>query len=277
MRYGGEGDALRERTIADYGEQWGAFPDNEGYYGSKELLADILLPLFDPDEVRDARVADIGSGTGRIVRMLLDCGAAHVVALEPSAAFEVLGRNLAEQASRVTLLRAHGEQLPPDGGLDAVFSIGVLHHIPDPLPVVRAAFRGLRPGGRMAIWLYGQEGNRLYLALAGLLRAATTRMPHAALVSLTWALYPPLRLYLAACRFLPLPLRGYMRKFLARLSPVQQRMTIYDQLNPAYARYYTGAEARALLEDGGFCDVRLHHRHGYSWTVVGTKPPAAPR
>lgn len=49
---------------------------------------------------------------------------------------------------------------------------------------------------------------------------------------------------------------------------------IYDQLNPAYAKYYRRDEARALLEDAGFQDVRLHHRHGYSWTVLGTHPPA---
>ena len=29
---------------------------------------------------------------------------------------------------------------------------------------------------------------------------------------------------------------------------------------------------RALLEDAGFRDVELYHRHGYSWSVLGTKP-----
>jgi hypothetical protein len=46
---------------------------------------------------------------------------------------------------------------------------------------------------------------------------------------------------------------------------------IYDQLNPAYAKYYTRDEAQSLLERHGFSDVRLHHRHGMSWTVVGTR------
>ena len=30
-------------------------------------------------------------------------------------------------------------------------------------------------------------------------------------------------------------------------------------------------EARHLLEDAGYDDVQLYHRHGYSWTVVGKK------
>jgi len=48
-------------------------------------------------------------------------------------------------------------------------------------------------------------------------------------------------------------------------------LIIYDQLRPTYAKYYTGAEACALLASAGFSDVRAHHRHGYSWAVVGTK------
>jgi hypothetical protein len=47
---------------------------------------------------------------------------------------------------------------------------------------------------------------------------------------------------------------------------------MYDQLNPAYAKYYTRTEAIDLLERAGFVNVRVHHRHGYSWTVIGEKP-----
>jgi len=63
-----------------------------------------------------------------------------------------------------------------------------------------------------------------------------------------------------------------MNGYLAKLSPEQHRLVMYDQLNPAYAKYYTREEARALLESAGFSNVRIHHRHGYSWTVVGQKP-----
>jgi SAM-dependent methyltransferase len=61
----------------------------------------------------------------------------------------------------VTLLRATGEGIPPNAGLDAIFSIGVRHHIPDPRPVVREAYEALRPGGLCFVWLYGREGNEL--------------------------------------------------------------------------------------------------------------------
>jgi hypothetical protein len=59
---------------------------------------------------------------------------------------------------------------------------------------------------------------------------------------------------------------------LEKMSPNKRRLIIYDQLKPAYAKYYTRQEAINLLENVGFINVRIHHRHGYSWTVIGAKP-----
>jgi hypothetical protein len=56
------------------------------------------------------------------------------------------------------------------------------------------------------------------------------------------------------------------------LAVAHRQLIVYDQLNPAYAKYYTAAEARDLLESTGFESVRLWWRHGYSWTVVGERP-----
>jgi SAM-dependent methyltransferase len=264
-------EQLTRRTVEDFGEQWTRFTGNEGFYGSSVLFEDMCGPLLDAAEIHGLRTAEIGSGTGRIVRMLLNAGAAHVVALEPSAAFDVLRRNVAEYAGRVECVRATGEQLPRNASLDLVVSIGVLHHIPEPAPVVQAAYEALKPGGRMLVWLYGKEGNGLYLALTRPLRVITTRLPHVALHALARLLTLALRPYVSLCHRVPMPLAGYFAHVFGRMDRDKQALIIYDQLRPAYARYYTRAEAVALLSSAGFDDVRVHHRHGYSWTAIGTK------
>jgi SAM-dependent methyltransferase len=127
------------RTIADFGEQWTKYQDNLGYYGSVALFEDVFAPLLTAADLAGKRVADIGAGTGRFVNIFLDAGASHVVAIEPSAAFDVLKRNTGTRESRVTYLQVTGDRIPPDLGLDYAFSIGVLHHIPEPRPVLLAA------------------------------------------------------------------------------------------------------------------------------------------
>jgi SAM-dependent methyltransferase len=155
---------LKIRTIQDFGEQWTAFRDNPAYYGSTELLADLFGPLLSLADVKGVRAADIGSGTGRIVNMLLDAGASHVHAVEPSAAMRVLQENTAERRDRITYVEGPGEALAAGLDLDLVVSMGVLHHIPEPEPVVAELHRVLRPGGRLvaATILLGPKINSGY-------------------------------------------------------------------------------------------------------------------
>ena len=264
-------EELTRQTIDDFGDQWKRYRDNPGYYGSLELLTDIVEPLLPVEAIAGARVAEIGSGSGRIVNMLLDAGAAHVTAVEPSDAMQVLRSNTASQAEQITYMHARGEALPPDGDQDIVVSIGVLHHIPNPSRVIKAAGAALRPGGIMFVWLYGQEGNESYLRLVSPLRVVTTRLPHWLLSALSHVMNIALDLYIFLANWLPVPMREYVRGVIA-LSPRHVRyLTIYDQLNPAYAKYYTREEAIALLMEAGFVDVAVHHRHGYSWSVIGRR------
>jgi SAM-dependent methyltransferase len=264
---------LSKRTIEDFGEQWTRFTTNDGFYASLELLRDICEPLVPLTAFRNLHVVEIGSGTGRIVQMALAAGAAHVTATEPSVAFDVLVRNLSDVKGRVDCVRVTGDRLPSGLAADLVMAIGVLHHIPDPAPVVDAAFRALRPGGRILVWLYGREGNTAYLSLIAPLRALTTRLRPGPTLVLAKVLSTLFTGYMAASRVIPLPLRGYIRHVIGKFTPERRVEVIYDQLKPAYAKYYARDEAHALIAAAGFTDVQLHHRHGYSWTVTGVRPP----
>jgi len=261
----------QSQTIQDFGRQWTYYDDvDSGYYASTDLLNDLLTPFLSAGDVRDAKVADIGSGTGRIVRMLVSAGAGHVTAVEPSDAFEVLVSNTRDIADKIEYVQNIGENIP-NGQFDLILSMGVIHHIPDPDPTIRSALAALRPGGRILIWVYGKEGNELYLALAGPLRHVTRRLPDPLLRLFCWVLWLPLVIYVSLCRFVPLPMRSYAKNHLVHLSNRQLVTTIFDQLNPAYAKYYTKQEAIDLLERAGAEQVAAHHRHGYSWTVCGCK------
>ncbi len=267
----GTGDSDRDRTISDFGEQWTRHTENPDYYGSVELFADIIGPFLTLEDIKDRKCADIGSGTGRIVLMMLAAGAASVVAVEPSRAYDVLVRNTANAGDRVRCLNVTGEAIPKDD-FDVVLSIGVLHHIPEPGPVVQAAYEALRPGGQMLVWLYGREGSRAYQSIFVPVRLVTRNLPVVVNEVLAWMLYPMTLAYAALARLLPaLPLSNYLSNVYMRFPAAERRLVILDQINPRWAKYYSRDEAEALLRDAGFSNVRLHHRHGYSWTVCGSK------
>lgn len=263
---------LRDQTIEDFGVQWTTYTTHVGYHGSAEWIQDQLGTLFSLKDLKGKRVADIGSGTGRIVDIILDHGADHVIAVEPSRGFEYLKKRTAARADRITYINGRGETLPADAQIDVCIAFAMLHHVPDPKPIVDAAFNALKPGGKMITWLYGLEGNATYLAWVEPLRKITIRLPHWALVAVCQILLWATDAYALLCRVFPLPLRDYMLDSFRRFTRERRRLVIYDQLNPAYAKYYNRDEAYSLLKDSGFTNIQLDHHKGYSWTVIGTKP-----
>ena len=76
---------------------------------------------------------------------------------------------------------------------------------------------------------------------------------------------------MAACRVLPLPMHDYIVNVIGRLSWRKRYLNIYDQLNPAYARYYRRDEPISLLRSAGFTDVQAYHRHAFCWALTARR------
>ena len=129
-----------------------------------------------------------------------------------------------------------------------------------------AARRALAEGGTFCAWLYGAEGNRAYLAVLAVLRAVSRPLPHRLLAGVSGVLYWPLRSYMAVAARVNVSLGGYLNRVLGHLDADKIRLVIYDQLKTqrqVHARRGAGAVPKTPATD-----VKLHHRHAYSWTVT---------
>jgi SAM-dependent methyltransferase len=104
---------------------------------------------------RGLRVLDIGCGNGYVLSRYARQGAeVHGVDLT-STAVELSRKRFELEGMAGSFTVNDGTGLPyPDGYFDIVCSMGVLHHIPDPGPVVEEMHRVLRPGGRIIVMLY---------------------------------------------------------------------------------------------------------------------------
>lgn len=113
--------------------------------------ADAVAWLLEPvrEEARALRVADVGAGTGKLTRTVVELGA-DVVAVDPDA--DMLAA-LREAVRGVPTLAGTAEHLPlPDAGLDAVV-LGQAWHWVDVEAASREVGRVLRSGGSLGlIW-----------------------------------------------------------------------------------------------------------------------------
>jgi len=84
-------------------------------------------------------VLDVGSGTGRAVKALIDAGI-KVRGIEPVE--ELIAQGEANGIPAGTIMQGYGQDLPfPDDSFDAVCQFGTLHHVKEPGPVIDEMLR----------------------------------------------------------------------------------------------------------------------------------------
>ncbi|WP_305784348.1 class I SAM-dependent methyltransferase [Symbioplanes lichenis] len=108
-------------------------------------------PPYPPEVVPAGarRVLDLGAGTGKLTRVLVDAGL-DVVAVEPS---EKMREQLTASVPEAEALAGAAERIPlPDASVDAVVVAQAWHWV-DPAVAVPEVARVLRPGGTLSlIW-----------------------------------------------------------------------------------------------------------------------------
>jgi len=159
------GDDTRVRLIDD--------PDRQRAqsFGGVADDYDAARPSYPPEAVRwivgaqPLEVVDVGAGTGKLTRVLLELGHA-VTAVEPSGA---LRDKLAASLPAARALEGTAEAIPlADGSADAVV-VGQAFHWFEVEPALAEMARVLRPGGHVGlIWNFRESSPNFMHALAAI-------------------------------------------------------------------------------------------------------------
>ena len=257
-------------SISDFGKQFKYHNNIDNYWGSLEILKDIVNP-FDLSLIKNKIICEMGVGSGRILKNLIKLSPKKIYAIEPSEAIEIAKKNNENSEVEILFKKISGQMINFKNEIDYIFSIGVIHHIPDAEIVCKKIYESLKPKGKFVIWLYGKEGNELYLFIFNNLRKITKFMPDKFLNLFSIFLNFFLSIYIFFCKYLNLPLKNYMINVLKKCSFEKRKYIIFDQLNPSYSKYYTKQDVETLLTKSGFKKFEIFNRHQYSWTAIAEK------
>ncbi len=266
-------------VIAAFGSEWRRFDQTQLSPQEHQAAFEEYFAVFPWERLPpDACGFDLGCGTGRwAVKVAPRVGTLHCI--DPSEALEVARAKLAAFRN-CRFHRATVAALPlPDGSADFGYSLGVLHHIPDPAAGLAVCVAKLKPGAPFLLYLYYAFDNRpawfrwLWRGSDGL-RHLVARLP------------PRMRFWvcdgLAALVYWPLarlargleamgasvanfPLAQYRRRAFYTM-----RTDALDRFGTRTERRYTRRQMEAMMGAAGLEEIRFSPNPPF-WCAVGIR------
>jgi len=169
-------------TAENFGWQWQHFTHRDELYADQFLgwIAPVVPGFF-----QDKIVLEGGCGKGRHTSLAASWGARDVIGVDLSAAVETAFAATRE-LENVHIVQADIYHLPFARVFDYAFSVGVLHHLPDPRSGFRSLASKVKDGGHISAWVYGAENNEwITRGINPLREKFSSRLNHRALLQLS--------------------------------------------------------------------------------------------
>ena len=271
-------------NVDRFGEQWEQF-DTLGDHYEAQFLG--WIHPNPPETFAGKTVLEAGCGKGRHSALVAKWGAKDVLATDLGPSVETAFRNTRSYPN-VHVIQANLFQLPvQQGSVDIGFSVGVLHHTPDPKLGFLSLRSKVRPGGKVIAWVYGRENNGWIVHGVDAFRKNVSsrlpfrvvyelaKLPAAVLVGLGRGVYAPLSKGTLRVVGDRLFYHQYMRQ-LARFPFSEVHTIVHDHLTPTIAHYIPGPDFRSWFDEAQLTDIVVGWHNQNSWRGTGIVPVLSP-
>ena len=267
-------------TVDSFGDEWQAFHG----FSEKEIekLGDEYFDIITPAMLNPSTtVLEVGCGSGRFLKYL-SSKAGIIVGVDPSHAIHAAD-NLLGKKDNVILVKAAANNLPfPDDSFDFVYSIGVLHHIPNTFKAMQSCVDKVKKGGYFFTYLYYDLDNRGFLFrslfnLATILRWGVSKL-HGKYKRMVCDI-------LAVGLYLPFIFFSRLMKLLGVKENVRKRIPLYGYENKSFyiirndaldrfgtplEQRFTKKQIQDMMERCGLHEIIFSNNIPY-WHAVGKK------
>jgi len=273
-----EVEAEKAATAENFGWQWQHFTHEDEHYA--EQFLGWIAPVA-PEFFAGKIVLEGGCGKGRHTRLAAEWGAREVVGVDLSAAVETAYAATRDLAN-AHVVQADIYNLPlKRAAFDYAFSVGVLHHLPDPRAGFVALSEHVRPGGHLSVWVYGAENNEWITRFVSPLRERLTsrisrpallhlsKLPAAVLFAATKLVYGPLNRRPATRA---LARRLFYNDYLASLARFgwrEQHTIVFDHLVAPTSHYVPREEFEEWWRAVAAEEVTTGWHNSNSWRGLG--------
>ncbi|MDQ4123533.1 MAG: methyltransferase domain-containing protein [Acidobacteriota bacterium] len=265
----------KAQTAKNFGWQWTRFTQEDERYA--EQFLGWLQPVK-PDFFRGKIILEGGCGKGRHTKLAAEWDAREIVGVDlgdgVESAFE-LTKNL----PNAHVVQADIFNLPFKQVFDYAFSVGVLHHTPDPKKAFLSLAAKVKTAGHISAWVYGAENNEWITRFVSPVRENITSkldmpmlfllsaIPTAAVFLSTKLIYRPLN---RASK--PLAKHLFYNEYLNHLGSFgwrEQHNIVFDHLVAPTAFYISKPEFEMWWKEINAREVKITWHNQNSWCGFG--------
>lgn len=269
---------IDKKTVESFGEEWSKF--NSFSDVDLNVTGDEYFDIVPEHVYKDKKVLDAGCGTGRWSKYI-SAKASEIEAVDPSSAV-FSAASVLQDCDNARVSQASIDNLPfADNSFDFVFSLGVLHHIPDTQNAMNKCVLKVKPGGLFLVYLYYSLDNRglLFRALfyiSNIMRKVVSKLPSAIKKMvcdlLAVVIYLP---FISISKLFSLlgldnlikyiPLSYYSNKSLNII-----RNDSLDRFGTPLEQRFSKKEIEAMMRNAGLNEILFSDSEPY-WHAVGRK------
>lgn len=263
----------KAETAENFGWQWTHFTQEDKKYADQFLG---WLQPVKPEFFKDKIVLEGGCGKGRHTSLAAEWGAKEVIGIDLSAAVESAFA-ATKHLPNAHIVQADIFKLPFKKAFDYAFSVGVLHHTPDPKKAFLSLASKVKKGGNISAWIYGAENNEWITNYVNPIReSVTSKMKQPTLYQLSKL--PTLGVFLVS-KLIYKPLdktsvgkKLFYHEYLTHLGTFgwrEQHNIVFDHLVAPTAFYISKADFETWWKEIQAQDIEIIWHNQNSWCGFG--------
>ncbi|HBD95952.1 MAG: Methylase involved in ubiquinone/menaquinone biosynthesis [Candidatus Collierbacteria bacterium GW2011_GWE1_46_18] len=255
----------QQKTADSFAYEWKNIYQENNF--EKNNFYHFLSPFIKEDDIKDKVTVDIGCGSGRFTKWAALASARMAFGTDLGDSVEV-AYNMTKGFENVGIIQADIYSMPFNEKIDLAYSIGVLHHLPQPKQGFLNLIKMLKEKGKILIWVYSRRHNIRALYFYEPLRAVCRHISKPVLFKLCYipaSIVHLWNLFCKAFKFKNMPFSYYENfSFNMKLNDS------FDVLATPKSNYYYSEEIEGWFKDASLKGIKSFEHPEAGITCIGT-------